>query len=249
MSLFNRNAVNRPAGSTQEAKQRAAESPRPTGLTASQKFGMMGAGRDAIDAADQAERKRQEREKAEEELIERQGEMVGLFKKMTSGIVGFVSGLAVFPKVAERWTSALVESRRHLAQYNGTLASAHTQLDISRLRMDMRTADATAGSTANVVEELKRLQEKMQMFREMKDTVSNGFATMFLGIASAIVSAGADVSESIGLTAMIRHLEELMGRQQQQQPMMPLHQAVQEMMDKFGRDNSGIRPPLPPLKP
>ncbi|MCA9111088.1 MAG: hypothetical protein KDA52_14145 [Planctomycetaceae bacterium] len=219
------------------------------GLTASQKIGMMGAGREAIDAADRDAQQQYDRRRSEEDLIDRQREMVGLFKKMGSGIVGFFAGLAVFPKTVNRWASSLVESRRHLANYNGTLASANAQLDISRLRMDMKTANATAGSGANVVEELKRLQEKMQPFREMKDTVTNGFATLFLGIASAVTDAGTNISQSIGLTKLIRELEVILGMQQQQQPMMPLHHAVQDILNNFGRDQSGARPPLPPLGP
>jgi hypothetical protein len=95
------------------------------------------------------------------------------YTALATGVVAATAALVKLPGAAERFSSSLLESRRHLQHYNGTIAIAFARLDYQQRMLDMRTANATAGSTSLVASSLENLRNERQWSREAMTTASN----------------------------------------------------------------------------
>jgi hypothetical protein len=91
----------------------------------------------------------------------------GLFKSVTlfrqlvapAALTGMVYGLKSF-------VGHVVESNRALGKWNGRLGASFSMLDIQKMRMDIRTANATSGSGAELNKSFSELLNEFQPIRE-----------------------------------------------------------------------------------
>lgn len=229
----------------------AAGGRRAQGLTPSELMTMGGRSRDQIQLADKEKRAREESQIKQEEASAATAELVGSLKKLTGGVVGAAVVMVTWPKIVQKWTEALVESRRHLSRFDGRMAGAYARLDIDRTFRDMRTAQATGGTSSQVANSLSELEESTRPLREMGATLTN--------IAALIAASGAKEVAEI-LTVILRPIATLARAAEKyigvnDRPVSPiLHSAVQSAIDSgFAPDlwdnlpPPGVGAPLPPM--
>ena len=214
----------------------------PEGLSAGEKLKMMGQGRDQIDLADKSKRAREEEKIRIEEANAAMQDMKDALKKLTAGGSGAIVALASFPKIVQRWTEAIVESRRHLAQFDARMAGAYAKLDIDRTMRDIRTAQETGGSSAELARQLSVLEDSLRQLKSLGITVTNIAALLAAGNADMIAGA---INAMLGpLFTLQQAAEKWLGGGRTAS--MPLHDVVQNLID---RGNAPQVPPapLPPL--
>jgi len=91
------------------------------------------------------------------ELAKRVSPIPGLF-------VALAVAVALLPKKLAQFGSALLESRRNLAEMNGGYAVSYARLDAQRFGRSVRLAGMTSGSTAQLAAATSRLEDKLLPF-------------------------------------------------------------------------------------
>lgn len=84
-----------------------------------------------------------------------------------------VSWLAKLPGRLKDFGEALVKSREHVAQYNGTLAAAMAKIEHERLARDIRLGAATAKSGAYQTGQQSRLENNMLPMQAIWSNLTN----------------------------------------------------------------------------
>jgi len=130
----------------------------------------------------------------------------------------YVATVALFklPGAADRFATSLVESRRHLARYSGTMAVAYAKLDYQQRILDWKTANATSGSTSLVTGSLGSLRNETQWSRDAMGTLSNlgSYLVIQLGrIANATIKQW--ISVQVGVN-VLKGIEKMLGSGQAQ---------------------------------
>lgn len=77
--------------------------------------------------------------------------------------------LAKLPGLLAEWGEGLVESKKHLMQFNGTLAQAFLEAERRGLIRNIESGQRTSGATAGLSDALQDLQDTVQ---PIKDTVT-----------------------------------------------------------------------------
>ena len=77
--------------------------------------------------------------------------------------------LAKLPGLLAEWGEGLVESKKHLMQFNGTLAMAFLEAERRGLIRNIQSGQRTSGATAGLSDALQDLQDTVQ---PIKDTVT-----------------------------------------------------------------------------
>lgn len=80
-----------------------------------------------------------------------------------------ITHMAKLPGLLAEWGEGLVESKRHLMAFNGTLAMAFLEAERRGLIRNIESGQRTSGATAGLSDALQDLQDTMQ---PMKDTVT-----------------------------------------------------------------------------
>jgi hypothetical protein len=125
----------------------------------------------------------------------------------------YIATVALFklPGAAERFATSLVESRRHLARYNGTIATAYARLDYQQRISDWRTANATSGSTSLVTNSLANLRNETQWSRDALGTLSNLGTYLYVQLGRiANFAVKQWFSVQVGV-AVLKGIEKLLG--------------------------------------
>jgi hypothetical protein len=97
-------------------------------------------------------------------------------------VLGVVAAAAGFVVATKRMGESLLDSQRHLGEWNGSIANTMAMTDIHRMRMDARLAKATSENTVALAGDMKRLREATQGLKE-------DFSNLGLKVASVAVQA------------------------------------------------------------
>jgi len=95
--------------------------------------------------------------------------------------------LAKLPGLLAEWGEGLVESKKHLMQFNGTLAAAFLEAERRGLIRNIQSGERTSGATAGLSDALQDLQDTVQ---PIKDTVTivmaRGVESLVRGVDEAV---------------------------------------------------------------
>lgn len=118
------------------------------------------------------------------------------FAKLTGVVGASVAAIGGYMLATQRITRALAESRRELAPYSGQIASAFSRLEVQELRSRIRTARETSGSTALLVDSVRRQNQALEQMNRDIATANNLIGTLnatiteFLGHAYTAIRTG-----------------------------------------------------------
>lgn len=79
-------------------------------------------------------------------------------------------------------------ANRHLEQWNAAIASSYARLDLTRMRLDFKTAAETSGSTSALNESLERLMEELQPFRAATISALNVIAKVVVEVGITLAT-------------------------------------------------------------
>lgn len=71
------------------------------------------------------------------------------------------------------WATSVVDSRRTLAKWNGSVAASFQGLDMARMSRSMRTAQNTAGSTQFAIGGVNKMEEALRPLKELSMNLQN----------------------------------------------------------------------------
>jgi hypothetical protein len=95
-----------------------------------------------------------------------------------AGVAGLVvTGVAAVAGALKAFVGSVLDSNRELAKWNGTLASSVVRLDMTRMRLDMQTAQGTSGTGALMNDEFGKLLTELQPVRQAVGNIANLAAT------------------------------------------------------------------------
>lgn len=106
------------------------------------------------------------------------GKVAAGFAKLASPSLGIPKAVSLFHQLVapaallgtvallKKFTFGLSESNRDLAKWNGALAASFARLDIQQMRMNIRTANATSGTGAELNRQLGEVLTEFQPIRE-----------------------------------------------------------------------------------
>lgn len=80
------------------------------------------------------------------------------------GFKDLAVAMLTLPAQVRDFGASVVEARRQLVEYNGTIANAMTRLEHDRFGRNIRLAAATSASTEGLVESQSRLEEKLMPY-------------------------------------------------------------------------------------
>lgn len=240
---FVQNVVTSLTSRMSESRQQPGVPTPAPGLSPKEKLSMMGMPAQQIEDANRQRMADQESAAAQEEANQRFEELSGKLKSATKGIGAFTAAMIAVPKLVERWGTALAESRRNLASYDGRLAAAYARMDVKQIRRDIETARDTGGSSAAVVNELAKLRGMLQPWREDLVRIENALARVAIESAQGVVFLGNMFRVMSGWGSVMALLERWLG--QGGNASMPIHEVIDALI-KEGK-GQGQRAPLPPL--
>lgn len=98
---------------------------------------------------------------------------MNMTKDMAGKGIEVVTWLAKLPGRLKDFGEALVKSREHVAQYNGTLAAAMAKLEVERIGRDIRLGAATARSGAYQTGQQSRLENNLLPMQAIWSNLTN----------------------------------------------------------------------------
>jgi hypothetical protein len=158
---------------------------------------------------------------AENEARSQGQKLLGSFADALRSVLNGPAGLFTLPlalvglvKATEKLGEAQLESYRNLRRFNGTIANTFARLDRQRYMLEARQANATAGSTKFLGEQMQDLRESLQPLRSLAANVAN----LGLGALAKTISLGikAWVETSPQVKAIFK-LQELLEKRARQQ--------------------------------
>jgi hypothetical protein len=146
--------------------------------------------------------------------------------------------VADLPGKIQEWSRQLVESQRHLAQYNGTIAGATAQLDADRINRGINRASQTSESFKELTESQSRLEDASQPFAIAWQNASNNVMDAINGVAASFL-------EGLAEFPLVAALLDWLGYEKTQRKQDPYtNEVFHTMADDIRRKN---RQPLPKL--
>lgn len=117
-------------------------------------------------------------------------------KKITTGFKGLADTITELPGALRSWGDSLVESQRHLRDYNGSIAYAFSESERREMLRNVESGARTGGSTASLSEALSDLKDEIQWH---KDIMTNGFNGVVTVLTQLLVAAlkTADAAERV----------------------------------------------------
>lgn len=111
------------------------------------------------------------------------GDVVTAAKKLAVGTLKAATLLVTLPIALKKFSESVLESREKLRTYNTSIGAAFSRLDMQRMRLDWRQANATSGTASGLANQVADLRENTQAIRELAGNVTN-----LIGIGAAIVA-------------------------------------------------------------
>jgi hypothetical protein len=139
---------------------------------------------------------------------------------------------------------SVLETRRNLADYNGTIAMAFANVDFQKLNLDVRRAGDTRGSTAELARAVMDFREAIYPIELLGMRVLNLAATLTAKVG-AVLAALAQVHPTFQLLKMIGEKIEQNTRKKDMEGTLPISRVLHEMARG---DFAGPNQPLPPLR-
>lgn len=143
-------------------------------------------------------------------------------------------------------SKALIDSQKHLGQFNAQFAMAQMKLEIGQVRRDIVAANATSESFSNLAESHNRLADSMA-------PADNAWANLKNNFQSAINNGVASINETIGpvMEGMYKTLNEMLFEMKRSQDKNDKPLTDTEFLRDVFRANSDARnagkfgPPIP----
>lgn len=95
-------------------------------------------------------------------------------------------GLLAAGYAAYKFSTYTLESRRHLAEYSGSIASDFAALDLQQLMLDLRTANQTEGSTKELARAVGDMRAGFQPILADVTNMQNTLATLSARVLPAV---------------------------------------------------------------
>ncbi len=86
---------------------------------------------------------------------------------------GLAMQIVKMPTLIEDWGDALLDSKRGLAEFSGTLAQIYAQADVREIRRGMETGHAISSSTASLADARQDLKDSLAPLQNAVTNVSN----------------------------------------------------------------------------
>lgn len=176
----------------------------------------------------------------EAETAERDKVTHGL-KKLTLGLTSLGIAVLTIPGAITRWGDSLVDARRHLGMFDGRIQSAISRLDIQKLQLDQRFAQATGKSSARVLAAQENLREAYEPLREDLQIAVNKLLVPILQATAFIVKYLPYLSPA----ALALHLLAERDKKKAAEEMR-----TAKFLGRLKDQNvqGGVRPALPPIQ-
>ena len=147
------------------------------------------------------------------------------------------------------WATSVVDSRRTLAKWNGSISAAFQHLDMARMSRAMRTAQNTAGSTRFAIEGVSQMEEALRPLKEFSMSLQNigagvggrAISTLISGINQLRI-LGFRIGQAVDLA------NKWMNQGQKEFDMHILNKMLQDIANGKAKDFP-VRRELPPLNP
>lgn len=161
-------------------------------------------------------------------------------------VIATAAAMVVLPKLLKEWGASLIESKRHLGEFNATYSVAAGRLDIQRFQRNVRLGAATGGSFQNLTQAQNRLEERLAPYAIAGTNALLKLVTVGVNVADSAVRIAEGIAKVTGWSAIIEGLGKkfglLGGGAVQNQPLADLGLAL-------GRGNFAkrVKPPMPPM--
>lgn len=104
---------------------------------------------------------------------------------MTGNIPDLAKAIAEMPAAIADWSEQLVESKRHLMQFNGDMAATFMEARRRDILRNIESGQRTASSTGDLMEALSDLRDVVQ---PIKDVISNGLTKTLTPIVQGMAT-------------------------------------------------------------
>lgn len=142
------------------------------------------------------------------------------------GLAALIAGTVMM--AIKGFAEKIAESNRHLAQYNGSIATAFAQLEVSRHHRGIEQASHLQGSARYAVKGLDRLEEALLPMQTIAQGLWNNVGGFLANGAAAVIETGNDVASGTmgAVTSAIAAMQEAVTTQ-----LMRLNGMSQEQID------------------
>lgn len=110
---------------------------------------------------------------------------IQLGKDVSVAFANVTKSIVTLPKLIKDWGASLIESKRHLGEFNATYAIAVGRLDIGRRARNVQLGAATGGSFRSLTQSQNRLEEKLLPYQIQTANGINKVVTVLQEIAIA----------------------------------------------------------------
>lgn len=174
------------------------------------------------------------------------GDVMGAVKDFTKSITKAGTAIVGLPVALQRWTESLVESRREMTRYNGTIATAFSRMDSSNVRNQILTASNTQGSTRSLVEAKTQLDSTVRPMNQDFATLTNSVGWIGAKIGSTFGSAYPLLRKIAGYGFVLDAIEKNTRKASEKD--LPQGRGFLKELEDGKHLGNGARPPLPPIR-
>lgn len=148
--------------------------------------------------------------------------------------------LAEMPGNLRRWSDALLESRRHLAQFNASLAGTFARAEVRDIQRSIASGQRTAGTTDRLSESFNDLKDEIQPYG---DAVTNSL-NLLVGVANRGLAEFLRIAPMV--SPMARTLKAIADAINKLSPRPSGKSGLQEWLDSINASSRRDHP-APPL--
>lgn len=209
------------------------------GLSPSQLMSMMGQSNSQIQQSQNAARQQQAQAQNARTQQQHDEQFVKALKTAAVATGQFHIALTAIPISLKEFSSAILESRESLRNFNGGINAAFARLEAQNMHLGIRTANATEGSTVGMADAMRDFNEAFQPIREGMATGLNLIGTFALRAGASFATALQYLSLLGPILAILKYFE---SRPEKGSAILPEHEMLFRMASGDFTGHHHMRP-------